>query len=106
MFCPQCGAQYPDDVTKCSACYVSLVSYLDLSESLSNPIYLTKVGRIEGLITLIFTSVSSWITAIKMRRKVREKLGRKATDTDLASIDTWTRLDEVEERDQENKPLG
>ena len=106
MFCPQCEAQYRDDVTQCSTCHVSLVPYLDLSESLSNPIYLTRVGRIEGLMTLIFTSVSSWLTGIKMRRKIREELGRKATDADLASIDTWTKVDEVEGRDHKKKPLG
>jgi hypothetical protein len=36
-----------------------------------------------------------------MRRKIKRALGRKATEADLASIDTWIKVDEVEEK----KPL-
>jgi hypothetical protein len=38
--------------------------------------------------------ISSWILRLRMRRKIRGALGRKATDMDLASIQTWITVDE------------
>jgi membrane protease YdiL (CAAX protease family) len=66
-----------------------------------------RVGRYD-LVTLflVYSCVSSWIIGIRMRRKIRRDLGRKATDADLVSIDTWMKVEEVEERNQEKKPLG
>lgn len=55
-------------------------------------------------LTIIVTSVSAWIIGIQMRRKIKKDLGRKATDLDLASIDTWMKVDEVEERKKRDKP--
>jgi hypothetical protein len=95
--------QCRDDVTQCSACRISLLTYPDESESISNPYPLTSVGRTETLLTLIFTSISNWITGIKMRRKIKEALGRKATDADLSSIDTWTKVNDVETKHEGTK---
>jgi hypothetical protein len=44
------------------------------------------------------------VTGLKMRHRIREELGRKATDTDLASLDTWMEVERSEKG--KNKPLG
>ena len=55
---------------------------------------------------IIISVVSAWITGVRMRRKIKKDLGRKATDADLTSIDTWMKVDEVEEQKKRNRPLG
>jgi len=40
-----------------------------------------------------------------MRRKIKKDLGRKAAKEDLASIDTWMKVDEVEERNRRNHSI-
>jgi hypothetical protein len=40
-----------------------------------------------------------------MRRKIRMDLGRKATKEDLTSIETWMKVDEVENPDEGKNPL-
>lgn len=59
----------------------------------------------EGVL-IIISVVSAWITGIRMRRKIRKDLGRKATDADLTSIATWMKVDEAEERKKRNSPLN
>ena len=39
-----------------------------------------------------------------MRLKIRKDLGRKATKADFTSIDTWMKVDEVEQRNGSDKP--
>jgi hypothetical protein len=51
---------------------------------------------------VVFTLVSAWIIGIQMRKKIRRDLGRKATEQDLTSIDTWMKVDEVEEQNRRN----
>jgi hypothetical protein len=53
----------------------------------------------------IWTAITAWIIGIRMRRKIRRDLGRKATDTDLTSIDTWMKVDEVEEEKRRTESL-
>jgi hypothetical protein len=63
--------------------------------------------RILVLIILVGSSViSAWVVGLQMRRKIRKDLGRKATEADLSSIETWMKVDEVEERKEQTKPLG
>jgi hypothetical protein len=59
-----------------------------------------------AILAIIFTSVSAWVIGIEMRHKIRKVLGRKATDEDLTSIDTWMKVDEVEEENGEKKPIS
>ncbi|MDR3721331.1 MAG: hypothetical protein P4L00_07000 [Candidatus Acidoferrales bacterium] len=47
---------------------------------------------------LIFTAVTSFIIGVRMRREIKKTLGRKATDEDLADIDTWIEVKEAEEK--------
>jgi hypothetical protein len=46
----------------------------------------------------IFVSglISVWVAGLRMRRKIRSVLGRKASDADLASIKTWITVEERE----------
>jgi hypothetical protein len=55
-------------------------------------------------LTIIATTVLAWIIGIQMRRKIRKDLGRKATDADLTSIDTWMKVDEIEQRNANDRP--
>jgi hypothetical protein len=60
------------------------------------------------LIALIIagvTAVSTWIIGIQMKRKIKKDLGRKATESDLTSIDTWMKVEEEEEKNDRDKPL-
>jgi hypothetical protein len=41
--------------------------------------------------------ISVWVAGLRMRRKIRSVLGRKATEADLASIKTWITVQEREE---------
>jgi hypothetical protein len=58
-----------------------------------------------GLISLIFETIWAWIAGIRMRLKIEKDLGRKATDADLTSIDTWIKVDDEERRNKRNSPL-
>src|SRR5271169_1855552 len=66
-----------------------------------------RPGRYEFVtVIIIYSSVSAWIIGVRMRRKIKRDLGRKATEADLTSIDTWMEVDAAEERKKEKKPLG
>jgi len=57
------------------------------------------------IIVVAFSVISTWVVGIQMRRKIKKDLGRKATDSDLTSIDTWMKVEEVEEKNAKDKPL-
>jgi hypothetical protein len=64
---------------------------------------------IKLLILVVFTivtTVSAWITALRMRRRIRRSLGRKASDAELISINTWMKVNEAEQRNEETKPIN
>jgi hypothetical protein len=48
--------------------------------------------------TTIAETIWAWILGLRMRLKIKRDLGRKATQADLTSIDTWMKADEVEQR--------
>lgn len=54
----------------------------------------------------VVTAISFWIIGVQMKRKIKKDLGRKATDTDLIAIETWMKVDAVEEKKEQTKPLG
>jgi hypothetical protein len=58
------------------------------------------------LFILIVMVVSSWITALRMRRRMRKALGRKVREDELVSINDWIKVAEAETRAKERKPLG
>lgn len=54
---------------------------------------------------IIGTTVSGWIVAVRMRRRMKKSLGRKATDLDLVSLNTWMRVDETEQKNKQSQPI-
>lgn len=52
----------------------------------------------------IFETVRAWIEGLRMRLKIRRDLGRKVARADFSSIDTWMKVDEVEQRKRGDKP--
>jgi hypothetical protein len=43
-------------------------------------------------------------SGLRMRLKIKNDLGRKATQADLTSIDTWMKVQEVEQQKDLDKP--
>jgi hypothetical protein len=58
-----------------------------------------------GLIIAGVTAISTWIIGIQMKRRIKKDLGRKATESDLTSIDTWMKVEEEEEKNDRDKPI-
>jgi hypothetical protein len=59
-------------------------------------------GRIT---TAIWITVSGWVVSLRARRRMKKSLGRRATDLELASLNTWMRVEEAEQRDKESGPI-
>ncbi|MBZ5493295.1 MAG: hypothetical protein LAO76_20450 [Acidobacteriia bacterium] len=53
----------------------------------------------------IALTVSGWIVTVRVRRRMKKSLGRKATDLELASLNTWMRVEEAEQRDKQSSPI-
>jgi hypothetical protein len=58
-------------------------------------VLITLTPREIAVLVIFATTVSAWIAGIQMRRKIKRDLGRKTTDADLTSIDTWMKVDEL-----------
>lgn len=54
---------------------------------------------------VIALTVSGWIVTTQVRRRMKKSLGRKASDLELASLKTWMRMEEAEQRDKESSPI-
>jgi len=50
------------------------------------------------VVVMTAMTIGAWITAFRMRRRIKRALGRNATETDLTSIGTWMKVDEAERR--------
>jgi hypothetical protein len=46
----------------------------------------------------MLTVISGWILGVHMRRRIKKDLGAVAYEGDLTSIETWIKVDEVEEK--------
>ena len=53
----------------------------------------------------IWITLSGWIVSLRARRRMKKSLGRKATDLELASLNTWMRVEEAEQREEESGPI-
>jgi hypothetical protein len=53
----------------------------------------------------IWITLSGWIVTLRARRRLKKSLGRKATDLELASLNTWMRVEEAEQREEESGPI-
>jgi hypothetical protein len=57
------------------------------------------------LIIALLVGLSAWILGIRMQRRIRRALGRKAEDTDLTSLRTWMAVEEAEKKSGRVKPI-
>ena len=63
---------------------------------------------IDGLfefLGVIAVTVSAWTVTRQVRRRMKKSLGRKVADLELASLKTWMRVEEAEQRDKESSPI-
>jgi hypothetical protein len=49
-------------------------------------------------IAAICIGIAGWILATRMRKRIKNDLGTAADDADLASLETWMKVDAVEEK--------
>jgi hypothetical protein len=66
------------------------------------PLSRYRLDGIIALISIILETVWAWIAGFQMRVKIKRDLGRKATEADLSSIETWIKVDEVEQQKERN----
>ncbi|HKD80109.1 MAG TPA: hypothetical protein VKH81_10470 [Candidatus Angelobacter sp.] len=57
------------------------------------------------MVVVVVTSISGAIVAVRMRRRMKKSLGRRASSLDLVSFRTWNEVEKVEKEDAENRPL-
>ena len=67
--------------------------------------YISTDDRLFRLTTAIWITVSGWVISLRARRRMKKSLGRKATDLELASLTTWMKVEETEQREEERKPI-
>jgi hypothetical protein len=68
-------------------------------------LYFGYLRLIVFALIVIVSVVSTWVVGVRMRRRIKRDLGRKATETDLTSLDTWMEVDEEEQRNGQNGPI-
>ena len=62
----------------------------------------TELHVLALVIIIVATTVSAWIVAFRMRRRMRRALkGRRITDVELTSIATWMDVDHAEKQEQQ-----
>jgi len=74
---------------------------IDFQESASEAVYdwyVAGVSYFIALVVFIVIGISSWVIAVRMRRRIKKDLGKAVYTGDLASIQTWMKVDEMEER--------
>ena len=57
-----------------------------------------------AIVIMIVSGVSTWMVTRRAQGRMKNSLGRKATDLELASLSTWMRVDELEQRAREREP--
>ena len=65
-----------------------------------------ELERLWLLAVIVVTTLSAWITAFRMRRRVRRTLGIQVTETELTLISTWMKVDQAEQRHAESRPIN
>jgi hypothetical protein len=63
------------------------------------------IGTLYVLAAVIAATVSGWIVTMQVRRRMKKSLGRSATDLELASLTTWMKVEETEQREEERRPI-
>jgi hypothetical protein len=54
---------------------------------------------------VIALTISGWIVTMRVRRRMKKSLGRRASDLELASLKSWMRVEEAEQREKESGPI-
>jgi hypothetical protein len=54
---------------------------------------------------VIALTISGWIVTMRVRRRMKKSLGRKASDLELASLKSWMGVEEAEQREKESGPI-
>lgn len=55
-----------------------------------------------GLAALIALTVSGWVVTKRVRSRMQKSLGREASDLELASLKTWMKVEETEQREKQS----
>jgi len=50
-------------------------------------------------------TISEWIVTGRARRRMGKSLGKTPSDLELASLKTWMRVEETEQREEESRPI-
>ncbi len=61
------------------------------------------MGRLLWMVVIVVTTVTAWIAAFRMRRRIKRALGSRATEVELTSISTWMKVEQAEERNRGGK---
>ncbi|HET8888234.1 MAG TPA: hypothetical protein VFQ41_04970 [Candidatus Angelobacter sp.] len=56
-------------------------------------------------VAVIALTVSGWIVTKQVRRRMKKSLGREASDLELASLNTWMKVEETEQREKESSAI-
>ena len=56
-----------------------------------------------ALMVVMVETISAWITAAGLRRRIRRVLQRDVTELELTSLTTWMKVDEEEEKSRGGK---
>jgi hypothetical protein len=52
------------------------------------------------MVIIAVRTVTAWIAAVRMRRRIKRVLGSRATEVELTSINTWMKDEQAEERNR------
>jgi hypothetical protein len=64
-----------------------------------------SVGVLYAIAVGIGISVSGWVVSKKLRRRMKETLGRNPSDIEMASLKTWMDVEQDEELREATKPI-
>jgi hypothetical protein len=54
---------------------------------------------------VIAVTISAWLVTRQVRLRMRKSLGKTPSDLELASLNTWMRVEEAEQREEESRPI-
>lgn len=56
-------------------------------------------------VAVIALTVSGWIVTKQVRRRMKKSLGREVADLELASLNTWMKVEETEQQEKESSAI-
>jgi hypothetical protein len=63
------------------------------------------IDGLVGFVAVIALTVSGWIVTTRVQRRMKKSLGRSASDLELASLNTWMKVEEREQQEKESGPV-